>query len=422
MPNIIRADTDQLRAVARQMRATADQITNGTNGMHQSMDALDATWSGQARDRGMARWAEMTPKYPPAVKRLEHFANELEALAQRLDDAAAVFGDGNATSPGVTVPGTNGTQTEPEAPSKSDGAPKNMFEMFKKIRGAPEIKVIQVGENEFAVTIDGTQADGVWGGNGWINAVGSNFGFNTSYADHVRQALASLPPGAQVHMFGYSQGGIIAQNLAREDSLFSQHNLKLCSVTTFGTPRPFSGYEQGVKYKEFDAPGDVVSSLGPIISVTPESNLILQSPESKTVELLFNSAHTVMNDTHGSYEKENSAIAGEMKGSDLPFAKTPPDQWEPYKKDGLVVTYDMSNETVTLGEIGDGLKENVSNTLTSAGEVLVDGYNHTTGAIQSGVEGTVAVIEDVGEKIEDSLNQGAQSVNNFIQNPPWPFG
>ena len=94
MTSVVRADTDQLRAVARQMRATADQITSGTDGMRQSMDALDATWSGQAHDRGMARWGEITPKYPPAVERLVRFANELEALAQRLDDAAAVFGGG----------------------------------------------------------------------------------------------------------------------------------------------------------------------------------------------------------------------------------------------------------------------------------------------------------------------------------------
>ena len=94
MSTIIRADTDQLRAVARQMRTTADEIMSGASAMHQAMGALDATWSGSARDRGMARWGEITPKYPPAVERLIHFANELEALAQRLDDAAAVFGAG----------------------------------------------------------------------------------------------------------------------------------------------------------------------------------------------------------------------------------------------------------------------------------------------------------------------------------------
>lgn len=94
MPSVVRADTDQLRAVAHQMRTTADLITSGNATMRQSMDALDATWSCSARDRGIARWAEITPKYPPAVERLEHMANELEALAQRLDDAAAVFGDG----------------------------------------------------------------------------------------------------------------------------------------------------------------------------------------------------------------------------------------------------------------------------------------------------------------------------------------
>ncbi|NTV64471.1 MAG: WXG100 family type VII secretion target, partial [Oscillochloris sp.] len=70
--SVVRADTDQLRAVARQMRATADQITGGHDGMQQSMSSLDATWSGHARDRGMARWGEIAPKYrPSAVRHLD---------------------------------------------------------------------------------------------------------------------------------------------------------------------------------------------------------------------------------------------------------------------------------------------------------------------------------------------------------------
>ncbi|NTW03750.1 MAG: WXG100 family type VII secretion target [Oscillochloris sp.] len=97
--SVVRADTDQLRAVARQMRATADQIMGGHDGMQQSMAALDATWSGHARDRGMARWAEIAPKYRPSTEGLVHLANGLESLAQRLDDAAAVFGAGGSSEP-----------------------------------------------------------------------------------------------------------------------------------------------------------------------------------------------------------------------------------------------------------------------------------------------------------------------------------
>ena len=41
MTKIIRADTDQLRTVARQMRTTADHVTSGTEGMRQLIGLCD---------------------------------------------------------------------------------------------------------------------------------------------------------------------------------------------------------------------------------------------------------------------------------------------------------------------------------------------------------------------------------------------
>ncbi len=94
MTSIIRANTDQLRSVARQMRGAADQILADTGASAREMEALAETWSGSARDRGMARWAEIHPRYQPAAEQLNHFASELDGLAARLEEAARVFGDG----------------------------------------------------------------------------------------------------------------------------------------------------------------------------------------------------------------------------------------------------------------------------------------------------------------------------------------
>lgn len=94
MSAVIRADTDQLRTVARQMREIADLILSSTGAVAREMDSFAATWSGSARERGMARWAEIQPRYQPDAERLSHLARELDALADRLEDAARVFGDG----------------------------------------------------------------------------------------------------------------------------------------------------------------------------------------------------------------------------------------------------------------------------------------------------------------------------------------
>ncbi|PDW01816.1 WXG100 family type VII secretion target [Candidatus Viridilinea mediisalina] len=96
MASIIRADTDQMRNVARQMRNVAEQVTNGSSTMHQSMNTLDAVWSGQARDRGMQAWSQIVVKHNPIAEELIRMAHGLEDLAQRLDEIFATFGGGAA--------------------------------------------------------------------------------------------------------------------------------------------------------------------------------------------------------------------------------------------------------------------------------------------------------------------------------------
>ncbi len=107
MTSIIRANTDQLRSVARQMRGAADQILADTGASAREMEVLAETWSGSARDRGMARWAEIHPRYQPAAEQLNHFASELDGLAARLEEAARVFGDGGMGFVAQSVAGIN---------------------------------------------------------------------------------------------------------------------------------------------------------------------------------------------------------------------------------------------------------------------------------------------------------------------------
>ncbi len=363
MPGIIRADTDQLRSVARQMRTTVDQIDDGTNAMQQSVQALDAVWSGNARDRGIAYWERIFPNYRPNVERLVHFANELEALAQRLDDAAAVFGAGALGATGATAATATGS-TRLAQPAPPHDAPDSMFEIFGKLReGDEEIKVIRIGDNEYAVTIDGTEMDGLVGGNSWANAAGSFLGFNTDFTDRVRDALKSIPSGATVHMFGYSQGGIIAQDLAMETGLFEQQGIKLESVTTFGSPELLSQINSNARYISIDAPGDIIGNpITAVIRDAPES--ILQGNFFRLNPLA----------AHGSYEDANSYVGEKMINMRPPFSKVPPDRWEIYPKDGRLDPYDLDSQTVTArevaNEIGHKAKETVHKVMETGNKAI----------------------------------------------------
>jgi uncharacterized protein YukE len=347
MSTIIRADTDQLRAVARQMRSVSAEILTGSRAADQAMQALDAVWSGSARDRGMARWAEIAPRYQPDAERLIHLANELEALAQRLDDAAAVFGD----------------------------IPRNMYDMYRKIGEKIEIKIegeikskyyaikiFQVSENEYAITIGGTEKSGILGGNSWSSAILSGFGFDTPYANKVREALRTLPPGAQVHLFGYSQGGIVANNIAQEKDDFACNGIHIKSVNTFGAPLALK-YVSGVEYNEFDAPGDLVSVLNPIAQGA-DGSIIIQNLESYGSLQLAN-----LDRVHASYDDANSPIAKEMCKARLPFEVS---KWK------LCKAIDVSEETWTSEEIGKAAT-NLARDITRETGDFVGGVARETG-------------------------------------------
>ncbi|MEI8306452.1 MAG: WXG100 family type VII secretion target [Chloroflexales bacterium] len=264
MSSIIRANTDQLRSVARQMRGAADQILADTGASAREMEALAETWSGSARNRGMARWAEIHPRYQPAAEQLNHFASELDGLAARLEEAARVFGDGSL------VPwDANGDAVD---------APQDMAALFDQLdpekSGGNEIQIYQVGPNQFAVLLEGS--DDASGGMNSLtqDAFPAGMGQDTEYAQKVRSMLTDLAkkyPGANIDMVGYSQGGIIAQSVASNDQFFRDTGLNLNTISTYGTPRPLEHIDPSKYYQDFDAPFDIVSSASP--RITPESIL-----------------------------------------------------------------------------------------------------------------------------------------------------
>ncbi len=149
-------------------------------------------------------------------------------------------------------------------------APTNMGEVYDEIgKDEHEILVYQLEEdNDLVVLLAGSEPADFKGINSLFpNAVLAGLGIESSYSRMVRTMLRDLGQnfgGSKVHLAGFSQGGIVAQNLSSDPKLFSDNNLSLASVSTYGTPEMLFGERNPTAdySRNFDAPGDLVSHLG----------------------------------------------------------------------------------------------------------------------------------------------------------------
>lgn len=142
------------------------------------------------------------------------------------------------------------------------------------------------GLTRYTVVIPGTQEEL----SSWTGWAGSRTGmdwpanlhavaFGTSTgSEAVRQALvkAEVPEGAQIMFAGHSQGGILAANLAADESFTSRYQVK--GVISFGSPVECAEVPRSIPMLSFEHRGDVV----PVLDLSgTESNLTrieLQSP------------------------------------------------------------------------------------------------------------------------------------------------
>lgn len=397
MPGIIRADTDQLRAVANQMRTTAEQISTGTGSMQQSMEMLDMVWSGKARDRGMEAWTRIVARYNPEVNTLLHLAKELEALAQRMDEAAAVFGDSGSGIGGGTAGGIGEGQEKPwyeDKPVLKD-PPQDMGKIFDLLgEDGNEIQIYQVGPNEFAVLLQGSDQSRTGINSLWTDAPEAGLGGDTEYARKVREMLQTLGekhPGAAINMFGYSLGGIVAQQVASNTSFFNQNGLNLKTVSTYGAPK-IGNVPDGKTYEDFDTLGDIVSGLP--VSHTPESALT-------TTAFKFAPGATVVVGTGmhmTGYQHDWMLTRDQMNNTAPPFNT---DTW---------VLVDSYNDATDYGAQGD--------------ETIGDIVQDTGKSIGQAVQDTGQKIGDqaakIGQEVQNKFQEGKDQLGAYLKKAdPW---
>jgi len=97
------------------------------------------------------------------------------------------------------------------------------------------IRIVQVGRNDYAIFIAGTDADDHnVGKNDWFANLHTGEGNPSKYSDQVKKYIeASLRDGANIHFVGHSQGGYVANLLANDSEL--ANNFSISSVTTFAS-------------------------------------------------------------------------------------------------------------------------------------------------------------------------------------------
>lgn len=213
-----------------------------------------------------------------------------------------------------------------EGPAKGEQqlpvpAPQNMAEVYDQLRGGNEIKVFQIEGGELVMLLDGSDPVDFTGINNlWKNAALSRLDIRSSYSratDLMIGQLGKQFSGASIHLVGYSQGGIIAQNLSARKNLFSDNGLTLRSCSTYGTPAMLPwNYRKGVDYsRDFDANGDLVSALGVPRQAPKAKNFFKGLTAFAKIATVIGGIYT---HTHA-YGDKGSDIRKEMSATSTPY-------------------------------------------------------------------------------------------------------
>lgn len=123
------------------------------------------------------------------------------------------------------------------------------------------IGITEIGDNRYLVTLVGIEWQN-WGEkfNYLPNAAKDQLNLESQYQAHVRDIIrAQIPPGAEIVFAAHSHGGIVSQNLARDETIQSEYNVT--HVVTYGAP--VSGPPRdGVDYTMYEVAGDFVPGFG----------------------------------------------------------------------------------------------------------------------------------------------------------------
>ncbi|MFV8228602.1 hypothetical protein [Mycolicibacterium fortuitum] len=253
--NLVGADVDQLRKLARQLDASADTLRSAAKSLG-SLTSDVSGWRGVDADRFRSDWSGVSiPAVNGTVDALRRGAEMIRRNADEQEQASAggsrgFSGTGLLCTPTDTrsaPTGLSGLWSELNAISNEDGSAGYRLQRV----------VGDDGVTRYIVYIGGTSA-----------SEGQHPGANIPAANGIPDGkqLAALrrmiPDGAEVMLVGYSQGGMDAQNIAAQKG----NGFNVTQIVTYGSPvRP----DLDIPAVHLQADGDGVPTSASIVPWGP---------------------------------------------------------------------------------------------------------------------------------------------------------
>lgn len=327
---------EELRSKANQVRIHANRIRQALNSVDQEIGGLRSVVEGRRAEEIRRRYASQRSQILAAPDLLLRFAESLEQAAEAFSKA-----DQSGRQPALNdrqeellrrmKDKQNGIQlTQVSTQQDLAAAVQELYELNSVDGDDRPIKIVKVGENDYLILIAGTDSgDGSSGSNDWPSNAATGLGVPSRYQLQVKRLIQQhIPPGANIHFAGHSQGGHVAMNLAADANL--NDNYRIGSVNTFGSSGS-SFYSHRVPKENYhnylfvgNAPlqGDIIRVLEP-----GANHLVLKDPvlnfgvgAFRQIDPKIDVAFISENLGHGDYG--SSAFLAE-KG--LPFSV---DRWE----------------------------------------------------------------------------------------------
>lgn len=436
----IRIDTVQAENVALRLTRVGYRLHEIRWQLNHAIGQLDlGVWEGTSRARIESQLSRIDPKARELADLLDELGRKLMHVAnvfeQRDGEAARAFGDMTwvnftqkiGMEAGTAVAGLVGRFFGGSGGDLST-PPRDMRDLYNMIKckgNEYPIKIIQIGENDYLVLIDGTRE---WAEeNNRTNAILSFWGMQGDYEARAKQFIldSDIPELANIHFAGHSQGGMVANGLADDQDFLDRYTVK--SVTTFGAPvnvRP----NPKVEYCRYEAFGDFIPDLqgyglgDPLVWA---SNRLSQNP--------------VFTLGHGSYGDRFSTLAGEPLPSSFSVADWSIYSLYPESKDETSGIGQLAQLGIgsTLGVLDISIESTFDSPVWQMGEKTdlipesirteVDRYTDrfyrstltTTpavadAAVDAGVQAVDAVAGATGQAVNTIVDLGGQAVDSVV--------
>ncbi len=399
MGQTIHLNPDAMRAIAREMQTFSSQVQTiaaETGGRVQRME-----WIGGAREMFVDQVAVWQ-------RQVERLARDVEALSARLSreidewvQADALFGAGSGAKSGSIA--SNASTQWPK------GAPRDMQDLARMTQESPGITIKRIGPNDYLVLVAGTELFSK--SRGWFvegGGAGLREGKTSTMATKLLEAIRRyVPKGANVHLSGYSQGGMTVQWVATR--LQSEYKIK--SVTGFGS----GAYRErvpGAQYNIFVEQDDLVAqtaaSQGPfdnkqLIRFIDDERKESKLPRTIIVES-YKGLYTVkrgIDEVHDKIEGAGKEIEDFLNSIDDAAG----DLFEGAGKKIEGAGKEIEDFLNSIGGAAGDLFEGAGKKIEGAGKEIEDFLNSSIGDAAGDLfEGAGKKIEGAGKEIEDFLN------------------